>query len=238
MCLPASRLVPVPQGLDPAQAVSLILSYVTAHQTLHRLAEAKPGQSILVHGASGAVGTALLQLGRLLGLEMYGTASKSKHELVRGLGATPIDYRSEDFVERIRALTGDGVDAVFDGVGGDNFRRSFEALKPGGILVAYGFYNTVMGKGGSVPLDFLRVKLWNLLPNGRSTAFYSIAPLRKKRADWFRADLSQLFDLLAQGKVEPVIAERLPLTEAALAHERVEQGAVAGKLVLVANGYA
>jgi NADPH:quinone reductase-like Zn-dependent oxidoreductase len=237
LCLPASRLVPVPNGLDAAEAVSMILSYVTAYQMLHRTAHAKPGQRILVHGACGAVGTALLQLGRLLDLEMYGTASKPKHDLVAGLGATPIDYRSEDFVERIIALTGDGGDAVFDGIGGDNFKRSFEALKPGGILVAYGFYKTVMGKGGSVPLDYLRVKLWNLLPNGRSTAFYSIAPLRAKRADWFNEDLTALFDLLAQGVIEPVIAARMPLTEAALAHERVEQGAVAGKIVLMANGH-
>jgi NADPH:quinone reductase-like Zn-dependent oxidoreductase len=235
LCLPESRLTPVPEGLDPAEAVSLILSYVTAYQMLHRVAKVKRGQRILIHGAGGAGGTAMLQLGKLLDLEMYGTASKSKHELIRRLGATPIDYKSEDFVERIHNLTGDGVDAVFDSIGGDNFKRSFSVLRQGGKLVAYGFYNSVLGKGGSIPLDFIRLMLWNLLPNGRSTAFFSIVPLRKKHADWFVEDLTKLFDLLAQNKIKPVIAARLPLTEAKRAHELIEQADVQGKIVLTVD---
>ena len=166
ICLPESHLAPVPDGLDPAEAVSLILSYVTAYQMLHRSAKVQRGQRILIHGAGGAVGTAMLQLGKLLDLEMYGTASRAKHELVASLGATPIDYKSEDFVERIRTLTGDGVDAAFDPIGGDNFKRSFKSLKRGGTLVAYGFYENAMGKGGNVPLEFMLVKLWDILPNG------------------------------------------------------------------------
>ncbi|MBC8264339.1 MAG: zinc-binding dehydrogenase [Anaerolineales bacterium] len=235
ICLPESHLAPVPDGLDPAEAVSLILSYVTAYQMLHRSAKVQRGQRILIHGAGGAVGTAMLQLGKLLDLEMYGTASRAKHELVASLGATPIDYKSEDFVERIRTLTGDGVDAAFDPIGGDNFKRSFKSLKRGGTLVAYGFYENAMGKGGNVPLEFMLVKLWDILPNGRSTAFYSIGSLREKHADWFRADLTELFDLLAQGKIKPVIAERMPLSEAARAHELVEQAAVKGRIVLMVS---
>lgn len=232
ICLPESRLTLVPEGLDPAEAVSLVLSYVTAYQMLHRLAKVKQGQRILIHGAGGAVGTAMLQLGKLLDLEMYGTVSKSKFELVKRLGATPIDYKSEDFVESIRKLTGDGVDAVFDPIGGDNFKRSFNVLRQGGKLVAYGFYNTTMGKGGSIPLDFIYLMLWNLLPNKRSTEFFSIVPLRKKHADWFSEDLTRLFDLLAQNKIKPVIAARMPLAEAKRAHELVEQAEVQGKIVL------
>jgi len=166
---------------------------------------------------------------------MYGTASKSKHELVASLGATPIDYRSEDFAERVRGLTGDGVDAAFDPIGGKNFKRSFKAFKRGGTLVAYGFYDNAMGKGGSVPLEFMLVKLWDILPNGRSTTFYSISALRKKRPDWFHQDLTKLFNLLAQGKIKPVIAERMPLAEAARAHELIEQAAVKGRIVLIVN---
>ena len=235
ICRPESRLVPVPDGLDPAEAVSLVLSYVTAYQMLHRSAKVQRGQRILVHGAGGAVGTAMLQLGSLLDLEMYGTASRAKHELIASLGATPIDYRSEDFCERIRGLTGDGVDAAFDPIGGDNFRRSFRSLRPGGVLVAYGFYNATMGKGGSIPFDFVKLQLWNILPNGRSTTFYSIGALREKQPDWFAADLVALFDLLAQGKIEPVIAQRMGLAEAARAHELIEQAAVKGKIVLMVN---
>ena len=232
ICLPESRLTLVPDGLDPAEAVSLILSYVTAYQMLHRIAKVKESQRMLVHGAGGAVGTAMLQLGKLLDLEMYGTASKSKHELVARLGATPIDYRSENWVERIRTLTGDGVDAVFDPIGGDSFKKSFSVLRPGGILVAYGFYNAVMGKGGSIPLDFIRLKLWNILPNGRSTAFYSIGPLRQKQPDWFSEDLTKLFDWLEQGKIKPIIAARMPLAEVRRAHELIERAEVQGKIVL------
>jgi len=230
--LPANRLTPVPDSLDPAEAVSLILSYVTAYQMLHRISKVKGSQRILVHGAGGAVGTAMLQLGKLLDLEMYGTASKSKHELVASLGATPIDYKSENWVERMRNLTGDGVDAVFDPIGGDSFKQSFSALRHGGILVAYGFYNAVMGKGGSIPLDFIRLKLWNILPNGRSTTFYSIGALRQKQPDWFSEDLTKLFALLAQGKIKPVIAARMPLAEVRRAHELIEKAGVQGKIVL------
>ena len=236
LCLPESRLTPVPEGLDPAEAVSLVLSYVTAYQMLHRVAKVKRGQRILIHGAGGAVGTAILQLGKLLDLEMYGTASQSKLELVKRLGATPIDYKGEDFVEVIRRLTGDGVDAAFDPIGGDNFKRSFSALRRGGKLVAYGFYNSSLGKGGSVPLDFMKIQLWNLWPNGRSAAFYSIGGLRHKQPAWFSEDLTTLFNLLAQDKIKPVIAARMPLAEASRAHELVEEAEVQGKIVLTVAG--
>jgi NADPH:quinone reductase-like Zn-dependent oxidoreductase len=232
ICLPERRLTPVPAGLDPAEAVSLVLSYVTAYQMLQRVAKAERGQRILVHGAGGAVGTALLQLGKLLDLEMYGTASQSKLELVKRLGATPIDYKSEDFVAAVRRLTGDGVDAAFDPIGGDNFKRSFRALRRGGKLVAYGFYDASLGKGGSIPLDFMRIQLWNLWPNGRSAAFYSIGALRRKEPAWFSEDLAALFGLLAQNKIKPVIAARMPLAEARRAHELVESAEVQGKIVL------
>lgn len=232
ICLPENRLTPVPEWLDPAEAVSLVLSYVTAYQMLYRVAEVKRGQRILVHGAGGAVGTALLQLGKLLDLEMYGTISESKLELVKQLGATPIDYKSDDFVERIHSLASDGVDVVFDAIGGDNFKRSFSVLRQGGKLVAYGFYNSAMGKGGSIPLDFMRLQLWNMWPNGRSTAFYSIGPWRHKHADWFSGDLTKLFDLLAQNKIKPIIAARMPLAEAGRAHELIEKAEVQGKIVL------
>ncbi|NIA26236.1 MAG: zinc-binding dehydrogenase [Gammaproteobacteria bacterium] len=104
-----------------------------------------------VSGEGGAVGTALLQLGDLAGLETYGRASEPKHELVADLGATSIDHRSEDFVARVRALTEQGVDAVFDTIGGDGFKRSPASFEPGGSPAAHGFHDSVMDRGGSVP---------------------------------------------------------------------------------------
>ncbi len=233
MLRPAAGLVPVPAGLDPAEAVSMVLSYVTAYQMLHRVARIRRGQTILVHGAGGAVGTALLQLGALLDLTMYGTASAAKRELVKGLGAMPIDYAAEDFVRRVQA--GGGCDAVFDFIGGEHFKRSFQSLKRGGVLVAYGFYDHAIGKGGNVVVDFAKVALWNLLPNGRKARVYSIGDWRKKRPDWFRKDLAALFDLLAEEKVKPVIARRMKLEEAAEAHRLIEQAAVQGRIVLVVH---
>lgn len=228
---PADSLVPVPAGLDPAEAVSMVLSYVTAYQMLHRIAKVQHGQKILIHGAGGAVGTALLGLGRQLDLEMFGTASKSKHELVKKFGATPIDYKNEDFLARMRAIG--GVDAAFDAIGGDNFKRSFKSLKKGGTLVSYGFYNQAMGRGGNVPMDYMSIALWNFLPNGRKSVFYSIGDLRKKNPAWFKKDLTALFDLLKEGKIKPSIERRMKLKDAAQAHELIEKAAVKGRIVLM-----
>ena len=127
--LRAGRLTRVPPGVDVAEAAALILSWTTAYQLLHRAARVQRGQRVLVHGAAGAVGQALLVLGRMAGLELWGTARGAHAALIRELGATPIDYQREDFT---RVLSG-GFDVVFDGVGEDAYRRSFAALKRGGL---------------------------------------------------------------------------------------------------------
>lgn len=214
VALPAGELVPVPAGVDAAEAASLPVNYVTAHQMLFRVTKVKPGERILVHGAAGGVGTALLQLGGLQGLEMYGTASAGKHDLVSGLGATPIDYKAEDFVGRVRALTGDGVDAVFDHVGGAHVARSFRTLRRGGRLVWYGLSAGLAGGSATIlgATTLGRIALWNALPNGRRAAFYNtVYTLKERHPEWFREDLALLLGLLAEGRVRPVVAERLPL---------------------------
>src|SRR5262249_25832438 len=145
VCLPQRELVPVPSGLDPAEAVSLILNYVTGYQMLHRSAKVGPGQRVLIHGAAGGVGSALLQLGRLVGLEMYGTCSSRGASAVSDLGGIPIDYQHQDFVSEIHRLTSEGVDVVFDGIGGSHIWRSRKALRPGGTVVAYGLTGSLRG---------------------------------------------------------------------------------------------
>lgn len=148
VCLPERELVPVPSTVDPAEAVCLILNYVTAYQMLHRSVHLKPSDRVLVHGAAGGVGSALLQLGRLAGLEhngMYGTCSSASASAVSELGGIPIDYRNQDFVKEIHRLTGAGVDAVFDGIGGSHVWRSRAALRPGGRVVVYGFTGSLSG---------------------------------------------------------------------------------------------
>jgi NADPH:quinone reductase-like Zn-dependent oxidoreductase len=231
ICLPPSELVPVPSGVDPVEAVCVVVNYLTAHMAMHRTANVRSGERILVHGAAGGVGTALLELGKLAGLEMYGTASKYNHELVSALGATPIDYRTEDFVERIRSLTGDGVDAVFDPIGGARqLWRSYRVLCPGGRLVWFGVAATKKEGLRVIPLTVLMRTLLALIPDGKQVPL--LPDLGKDNA-WYRATLTELLDLLAAGKIKPVVAERIPLAGAARAHELLERGRYAGKVVLV-----
>jgi NADPH:quinone reductase-like Zn-dependent oxidoreductase len=248
VCLPQRELAPVPPGLDAAEAVSLVLNYVTAYQMLHRSAKVRPGQRVLIHGAAGGVGTALLQLGRLAGLEMYGTCSSRGASAVSDLGATPIDYQQLDFVEEIRRLTGEGVDAVFDGIGGTHIWRSREALRPGGTVVAYGFTSSLRGgrlaSGRSGRRNrFREARIFavyivgsRLLSGRKRVVPYSIQWLKRLRPELFRQDLVALFDLLQQQKIKPLIAQRFPLAEARQAQEVLGKGGVTGKIVLVTNG--
>lgn len=248
VCLPDRSLVPVPSGLDAAEAVSLVLNYVTAYQMLHRSAKVEPGQRVLIHGASGGVGTALLQLGRLAGVEMYGTCSARGAAAVRELGGIPLDYQHQDFVEEIHRLTGEGVDAVFESIGGAHIWRSRKALRPGGKVVAYGLTGSLSGgrlasgrrprrnRLHAIPAYALFMVAGWLFPGRKRVTFYSVQWLLRLKPAWFREDLSALFDLLQQKKIKPLIAERLPFAQARWAHELLGAGGVTGKLVLVSDG--
>jgi len=228
LCLPAGALVPVPEGLDPAEAVCLVVDYLTAHAMLYQAAEVQGGERILVQGAAGGVGTALLQLGKRAGLEMYGTASAYNHALVSRLGATPIDYRAEDFVERIRTLTGDGVDVVFDPIGGARqLWRSYRALRRGGRLIWFGVAASSERGAGVIPSSLAMRLLLSLVPDGRR------APLAPDAGAFAEEALPELIGLLAAGGIAPVVAARIPLVEVVRAHELLEGGRRAGKVVLV-----
>ena len=250
VCLPQDELVRVPSRLDPAEAVSLILNYVTAYQMMHRSAKARPGQRVLIHGAAGGVGSALLQLGRLAGLEMYGTCSTRAAAAVSQLGAVPIDYQHLDFVKEIHRLTADGVDVVFDGIGGSHIWRSRSALRPGGKVVAYGLTSSLRGgrlasgrSGGrhrfrAIAIFGVYIVGGWILPGGKRVVPYSVQWLKRLKPGLFRRDLVALFDLLRQGKIRPLIAQRFSLAEARRAHEALGKGGLTGKVVLVRNGPA
>jgi NADPH2:quinone reductase len=245
VCVPQRKLVPVPEGLDAAEAVAVVLNYVTAYQMLHRSAKATPGQRMLIHGASGGVGSAMLQLAKLAGVEICGTCSARGAAVVRELGGIPIDYKNADFVKEIHRLT--GVDAVFDGIGGENLWSSRDALREGGCVVTYGFQSTLSGgriasgSGGRHPiresaeLGWFVVRNW-FKPGRKRMAPYSIQWLMRFRPAWFRHDLLTLMDLLKEGKIKPLIAERMPLEGARRAHEMLGEGGVLGKIVLAPNG--
>ncbi len=230
VCLPESELVPVPAGVDPAQAVCVVVNYLTAHMAMHRTANVQRGECILVQGAAGGVGSALLELGELAGLEMYGTASKYNHELVSALGATPIDYHTEDVVARIHELTGEGVDVVFDPIGGGRqLWHSYKALGKNGRLVWFGVAAVKKDGLRVIPFTLLMVMLLKLKPDSRQML---LTPDLSKENAWYRATLAELLDLLATGKIDPIVAARIPLAEAARAHELLERGGYAGKVVL------
>lgn len=231
--VPAAHLVPVPDGLEPAEAVSLVLNYVTAYQMIRRVAQLRGGQRLLVHSAAGGVGTAALQLGRISGLVMFGTASKPKHSLLADLGVTAIDYRTESFVDRIRKLAPEGLDCVLDPIGGVNWWRSYRCLRRGGSLVCYGVQAAVSEGKAAAGLGFAALGLMRVLPDGKKASWYNVKLLRDQRPDWFREDLSHLLELLAARKIAPVIAARFPLREAAQANAMLERSQVSGKLVLL-----
>jgi NADPH2:quinone reductase len=248
VCLPQNELVPVPSGLDAAEAVSLVLNYITAYQMLHRSAHIEPGQRVLIHGAAGGVGSALLQLGRLAGLEMYGTCSSRGAPVVSDLGGVPIDYQHQDFVEEIHRLTGEGVDAVFESIGGTHIWRSRKALRRGGTVVAYGLTSSLSGgrlasgrpgrrnRLHGIPIFALYIAGSWLLPGRKRVVPYSIQWLKRLKPALFRQDLIALLDLLREKRIKPLIAQRFPLAEARHAHELLGKGGVTGKFVLVSNG--
>jgi NADPH:quinone reductase len=259
VCIPEANAVEVPEDLDPAEVLSLVFTHMTAYQLLHRTARVKRGETVLVHGAAGRVGTAVLELGAVAGLNLLGTCSARDREAVERLGATAIDYRTEDFVERARALPGKGVDVVLDGLGGTTSLRSFRALRPGGRLVVYGHSATIANGHKSWRgwaewyATTATVALWGLLSPRRKVLAYRIQKLRqghqllpvasRRRAlpvgggprnpEWFREDFAAMLGLLREGRIHPVVAQRLPLTDARRAHELLESSAAKGKLVLV-----
>jgi NADPH2:quinone reductase len=257
-CVAEADAVEVPEELDPAEVVCLVLTYMTAYQLLHRMAAVKTGETVLVHGAAGRVGTAVLELGALAGLRLYGTASARDRAAVERLGAVAIDYRNEDFLARVRELTDGGVDVVLDGLGGAVSLRSFRALRPGGRLVVYGHYSTLADghKSWRGWMEWYAttatVAAWGLLSPGRRVRAYRIQKLREGRQwvpagrrpalpvgggprnpDQYRDDFLALLELLGADKIHPVVAERLPLTEAHRAHALLEETAATGKIVLV-----
>ncbi len=248
VCLAQGELVPVPSGVDAGEAVCLVLNYITAYQMMHRSAKARPGQSALIHGAAGGVGTALLQLGRLAGLHMYGTCSARGAPAVTGLGGVPIDYQQQDFVQEIRRLTGEGVDVVFDPIGGAHLWQSRKALRPGGRVVGYGLRTSLRGEGlssnrpgrrrrfGGTAVFAMYIAGGWLLPGRKRVIPYSIQTLKRLKPDWFRQDLIALLALLQGKKIKPLVARRFPLAEARQAHELLGKGGVTGKIVLVAGG--
>jgi NADPH:quinone reductase-like Zn-dependent oxidoreductase len=233
----AADAVPVPAGLDPAAAETVVVNGITAWQMLHRKAQVKSGQTILVHGVNGGVGSTLAQLGRLAGVRVIGTAPRH-HAGLRDLGVFPVDYHA-DVAAAVREIAPGGVDAVFDHLGGRSLPVSWRLLAPGGTLVSYGSATTRDDTGNKqlpVLKILARVYVWNALPNGRHAYFYNIWAGQARHREEFRArlrqDLTQVLQAMAEGHITAQIAARFPLERAADALRLAESGSVAGKIVL------
>ena len=224
--------VKVPAALDDADAVALILNYVTAYQMIHRTARLEPGQTALVNAANGGVGQALLDLLRAHGVSAIGAAAQPRHHLVRAFDATPIEGRSQPLHVGVRALRPEGVDVAFDGVAGAHTGQCVSATRRGGLTVLYGF---VGASGFPAVLRSVGALFVGAPLRGRRGRFYGITMLYRKDPMPLREDLPKLFELAIQGKIKPRIAQRLPLLDARRANERLEAGAIEGKLVLLAE---
>ncbi|WP_199247349.1 medium chain dehydrogenase/reductase family protein [[Phormidium] sp. ETS-05] len=236
ICIPEDDLVLLPSGVDPVEAVATILNYLTAYQILHRVAQVKQGEKVLIYAAGGGIGTSLIDLGKLVDLEMYGTDAKSKQQVLVDMGVTPIDYQSEDVREKIMSLTGDGVDLALDPIGGENCFRAYSTLREGGKVVSFG---VSFGLQGETP-TLRDVYIWfnaalslNLINPTKKVMTYAVSLFKQENHDLYIQDLTAILNLLAEKKIKPVIDRTMPLSEARKAHQLLDNRAVKGKIVLV-----
>ncbi|RZK28875.1 MAG: NADPH:quinone reductase, partial [Hymenobacter sp.] len=231
-------LLPVPEGIDPAEAETLVVNGITAWQMLHQKAQIKRGQTILVHGANGGVGTILTQLALYADVRVIGTASPRHHEALRVQGVQPVDYNDPDLAGTVLKLAPGGVDAVFDHLGGASFARSFGLLAKGGVLVCYAIASALKDTG-NILIPFLKVMAqlawWNILPNGRKAYFYNIWSGKGSKAfqGQLREDYAQVTTLLSTGVLKPQIAARFPLSQITAAMQMAESRTAYGKVVLI-----
>jgi len=228
----AEHFVPIPDQVSDVEAAAVILNHVSAWQMIHGAARVQAGQSALVTGAGGGVGTALLQLLQLAGVKTYGAASSRKHGLIAKLGATPIDYHTGPVDRFIRALEPSGLDVAFDALGGANIGKCIRAVRRGGMVVGYGFM-AVDGRLARARM-FFDVFVGSRL-RGRRGTFYGISLLYRKDNKPFLEDLPKILALIAQRKIEPVISAVFPLRDASKALELLATGTVKGKIVLTCD---
>ena len=227
--LPEKFLVSVPEGVDPKAAVALVLDWVTAYQMLHHSAAVKSGQKIFVHGLSGAVGGALLALGRLQGAEVLGTASPARHDELRRLGAVPFAYSDKTWIAEVQRMG--GVDAIFDPLGFESFDESYSVLKKGGILVGYGMNLPALTgtpRRSVLPVVLKLVARNLLFWSGKRTTFYGLNRASRN----FIPDLELLFQWLKSGKISVPIKATFTLDQIRQAHREYASSARMGSIII------
>jgi NADPH:quinone reductase-like Zn-dependent oxidoreductase len=233
--LPAEKVVPVPEGVNAKLAAAAVTSYLTAYMLIYSEARLEGGDVVLVHGAGGGTGSAIVEMANLAGLKVYGTASKEKSGLVEKKGGFPIDYKTRDFVGVLRSVEPEGIDLVIDPIGGEVTTRSLKLLKPGGRLVSTAMLGSFSGDASrlAVMTGMLRLPLWSLTHPGKKAYFWDVVAAAGKDLPQYRNDLSLLFKLLDEGKIQPEIGAIMQLKEAPQAQQMLLDYQVQGKIVLV-----
>jgi len=231
----AEHFIPVPAGLDDGETVALPLNYGTAWQMIHRVANLRPGQTALVTGANGGVGTALLDLLRDAQVRALGSCSDKHADLVRSLGGEPIPSRAAPLDRTVRSILPEGVDAAFDILGGAGTAECIRATKRGGVIVGYGFMGTIVDGRTSrwLTLRGFASLLVGARLRGRRGTFYGITLRHRRDPRPLREDLAALLALLASRRIAPRIAHRLPLLAVRRSQELLEAGGIDGKVVLL-----
>ena len=236
----SSELLPLPDDWSYEEGAAVPVTYATAYAGLVRYGNVQEGERVLIQAAAGGVGTAAVQIAKLRGAEVFGTASASKHERVAELGCDHlIDYRTQDFAEEVRRITGEKkpLDLVLDGVGGSSFRKGFSLLRAGGRLVCIGVSAIQPGEE--------RNRLKALRALAQMPIFHPVQLMRQSKAViglnmltiWDEhgslADYIEPLDEWARdGRVDPVVGEVFPFERAADAHRAMHEGRNVGKLVL------
>jgi NADPH:quinone reductase-like Zn-dependent oxidoreductase len=244
---PATSLVAVPQGLKATQVEPLILSYVTAYQALFREGKAQAGDAVLIHGASGAVGLAALDLCRAFGVRAVGVASAKREQAVTRMGAAFVAYDQVGSGLRLDRLSRElgGFAVVLDAARGEALSAVMRRLAPSGRLVVLGFsaaFRAAHGAGKSQPgpmarlgfvFSFLRIKSMSVTPFvSQRVVFYDIAGHRTRHPERFQDDLTTLMSLLEAGRIAPHVQRVFGMDEAVEAHRLIEAGQVEGRIVL------
>jgi NADPH:quinone reductase-like Zn-dependent oxidoreductase len=237
---PVAALLPLPEGWSYEEGAALPVVYATAYAALVRYGSLREGERVLIHAAAGGVGIAATQIAKLVGAEIFGTASASKHEAIRGFGVDhPIDYRSKDFAKEIRRITGDkkALDLVLDGIGGNTMRKGFGLLRAGGRLVGLGISAAQDGERRKIPTTLrtfaLTPPLHPLALMSSSRSFIGINMLRlwdeQGSLDQF---MQPLMEWVEQGAIRPVVSEAFPLEQGPDAHRYLHERRNVGKVVL------
>lgn len=222
----ADSLVPVPEAVTDEQAAAVMMHGLTAHYLVNDAHKLKSGETALVHAAAGGVGLLLVQMARMIGARVIGTASsEEKAKVAREAGADEvIIFTRQDFEEEVKRLTGGkGVDVVYDGVGKATFEKNLNVMRLRGMLVLYG-----MSSGPVPPVDPAKLSEKGSLYMARTTLAHFTATREE-----LLARTRDLFGMIADGKLKLRIAKKYPLADAAQAHRDMEARKIAGKLLLI-----